>query len=86
MRADVIEAIMCQKPVNLRGIGRAYGHAENWYADALPTLAILEQDGLVKVEDGILSVLSEGAPLLRVIASAFDKYFKPEARKHAAAV
>ncbi|MBK9585534.1 MAG: oxygen-independent coproporphyrinogen III oxidase [Alphaproteobacteria bacterium] len=49
-------------------------------------LALLEQDGLLRVEGDYLQISEHGKPFVRVVAACFDPYLNPEAGRHARAV
>lgn len=83
---EVIEAIMCYGDVDLEAVARHHG---------LP-LARLSPDpdrisramalGLVRRSGSRLTVPAEYRPLLRVVASAFDRHLAPGTARHAVAV
>lgn len=77
-RRALINEIMCRFSVDLAD-----------YADiAVPSerLAMLQQDGLITLDRGLLSVTPAGVPFVRVVASSFDPYFKATQNRHAKAV
>jgi len=49
-------------------------------------LALLEQDGLLHMDEERLLISRHGRPFVRVIASCFDTYLNPAAGRHARAV
>lgn len=80
LRQGIIERIMCQGRADLSGLDI------DSLGDALSRLAVLEQDGLVQRHGMIVQVTPEGAPFTRLIATAFDAYYKPDEGRHAKAV
>jgi oxygen-independent coproporphyrinogen III oxidase len=76
-RAAVIERIMCDYRVDLSG-------AED-LADE-QKLAPLAADGLIRRTGDVIEVLTEGRPLVRAVAAAFDAYLEEGAGRHARAV
>jgi len=77
LRADLIQALMCQGEVPVRALERRYGiRFESYFADALGRLQPLAEDGLVRVEPDRIAVTSRGRLLLRNIAMCFDRYLE----------
>jgi oxygen-independent coproporphyrinogen III oxidase len=75
IRADVIQAIMCQGRLCFADIENRYGIVfSDYFRDELRQLAALADDGLIELGDTMLSALPRGRLLLRVIASRFDAY------------
>ncbi|MGD8327699.1 MAG: oxygen-independent coproporphyrinogen III oxidase [Sphingomonadales bacterium] len=81
IRARVIEHIMCGQDVVLDAHG-----PKGWWRDALPALQELMEDGLIRLEGGMLHICERGGPYLRVIAAAFDSYLKAQNARHSVAV
>jgi oxygen-independent coproporphyrinogen-3 oxidase len=80
LRADLIQALMCQGEVPIRALERRYGiDFDTYFADALIKLQPLAEDGLVRVGDSRISVTSRGRLLLRNIAMCFDRYLEQPA-------
>ena len=75
LRADLIQALMCQGVVPVRALERRYDiDFAEYFADALGKLRPLAADGLVRVEPERIAVTSRGRLLLRNIAMCFDRY------------
>jgi len=85
LRAAVIEQVMCQGKADLVTAARNFGISPDWYADALPLLRSLAVDGVLTCTGGKLLVAEDASALVRVVASAFDKFLTSEVR-HAVAV
>jgi oxygen-independent coproporphyrinogen-3 oxidase len=86
LRAQVIERIMCDGSVDLVAAGRALGVADDWYAEEIPELLRMREDGLLTYANGKLSLTPEGLPLARVAASVFDTYLRDSSARHSVAV
>jgi oxygen-independent coproporphyrinogen-3 oxidase len=86
LRGRTIERIMCDGSVDLAEIGRTLGFAEDWYAEEVPDLLQMQEDQLLRIEDGKLSLTPESRPLARVVASVFDTYLRDSTARHSAAV
>lgn len=86
LRAHVIERIMCDGKVDLAAAGRAKGFADDWYAEEIPELLQMQEDGLLTCKDGKLSLAAEGLPLARVVAAVFDTYLRNSTARHSVAV
>ncbi|QNP40432.1 oxygen-independent coproporphyrinogen III oxidase [Lysobacter solisilvae (ex Woo and Kim 2020)] len=75
LRADLIQALMCQGEVPIRALERRYAITfDQYFAEALVRLQPLVQDGLVRLERECIRVTSRGRLLLRNIAMCFDRY------------
>ena len=59
---------------------------DDWYAEEIPELLQMQQDGLLTYADGKLSLAAEGLPLARVVASVFDTYLRDSTARHSVAV
>jgi oxygen-independent coproporphyrinogen-3 oxidase len=86
MRAYVIERIMCDGSVDLAAAGKTLGLSDDWYAEEVPELRRMEQDGLLTYADGQLALAGEAAPLARVVAAVFDTYLRASSVRHSVAV
>ena len=77
LRADLIQALMCQGEVPVAALERRYAiDFENYFADSLAQLRPLAADGLVRLEHRRIAVTSRGRLLLRNIAMCFDRYLQ----------
>jgi oxygen-independent coproporphyrinogen III oxidase len=86
LRGRVIERIMCDGSVDLAAAGDALGFAGDWYADEIPELLQMQEDGLLTYAGGSLSLTPEGLPLARVAAAVFDTYLRSSTARHSVAV
>ena len=86
LRRAVIERLMCDLGVDLTEICRRYGRPPDNFAAELATLAPMEADGLVVVEDSRIRVRAEARPYLRTVCAAFDRYLEAGETLHALAV
>ena len=75
IRAEVIQAIMCQGRLDFADFEQRFGIVfGDYFAAELATLPALAADGLIALDAGGLTVLPPGRLLLRVIAARFDAY------------
>lgn len=77
IRAEVIQAIMCQGQLQFDAIEQRFDikfHA--YFHNELQQLQALSEDGLIALDTDGLKVLPRGRLLLRVIASCFDAYLQ----------
>jgi len=75
LRADLIQALMCQGEIPVRALERRYNvDFCAYFADALDKLQPLVEDGLVRVNRDRIAVTARGRLLLRNIAMCFDRY------------
>jgi oxygen-independent coproporphyrinogen III oxidase len=80
LRADLIQALMCQGEVPVRALERRYAiRFDEYFAPALQKLQALQEDGLVEVEPDRIRATSRGRLLLRNIAMCFDAYLEQPA-------
>jgi oxygen-independent coproporphyrinogen-3 oxidase len=86
LRRDVIERIMCDFRVDLDAVAAGYGLEAGYFANELDRLRELERDGIVRVQDAVVSLDEACWPLARTVAAIFDAYLKPEEQRHAAAI
>ncbi len=81
LRADLIQALMCQGEIPVRALERRYSiRFDEYFASALDKLQPLQDDGLVRIEPDRVSVSSRGRLLLRNIAMCFDAYLEQPAQ------
>jgi oxygen-independent coproporphyrinogen III oxidase len=77
LRADLIQALMCQGEIPIAALERRYAiDFEDYFADALQRLQPLVDDGLVVLAPGTIRATSRGRLLLRNIAMCFDRYLQ----------
>ncbi len=62
------------------------GFADDWYAEEIPELLQMQEDGLLTYRSGKLALAPEGLPLARVVASVFDTYLRDSTARHSVAV
>ena len=86
LRRDVIERIMCDFRVDLDAIATNHGLRAGHFTDELARLSALERDGIVRIDDAVVSLEEAYWPLARTVAANFDAYLQPEEQRHAAAI
>jgi oxygen-independent coproporphyrinogen-3 oxidase len=69
IRAGIITALMCNFRVDLNTTAPGVE-----FSDELALLRPLVADGLVEVRSGVISATSDGKPLIRLVAAAFDEF------------
>ncbi|GIX36012.1 MAG: coproporphyrinogen-III oxidase [Lysobacteraceae bacterium] len=75
LRAALIQALMCQGEIDIRGIESEFGISfESYFRDALERLQPLIDDGLVERLPDRIRALPRGRMLLRNVAMCFDRY------------
>ena len=79
-RAGLIERLMCDFALDLRGVEPAI------LAPALPRLAALQEGGLLRLTPDRLEMTEAGRRFVRQAAVCFDAYFGASAGRHSAAV
>lgn len=86
LRAEVIEALMCQGRANLKTITHANGTRLEALKDAIGQLDAFCTDGLITWDGNEVVATPMGLPVIRVVASAFDAYLSTGKARHAVAV
>ena len=75
LRAEVIAQLMCRGEIDIEGVERRFGiEFGAWFAEAMPRLRQLAEDGLVTLAPSRIAATSRGRFLLRIIAMCFDRY------------
>ncbi len=78
-RRAVIERLMCDFAVDFEAIGSGRGKQARDWRKELELLQPFLAEGLIEQHGSRLAITARGRPLVRVIATAFDAYLKPEA-------
>jgi oxygen-independent coproporphyrinogen-3 oxidase len=86
LRGDIIERLMCELSVDLNQVCAAHHADPAAFAEDLKKLDCLVADEAVAVNDGRVTVLEAGRPLVRIVASAFDAYLDKGSARHSRAV
>jgi len=75
MRQELISELMCNLYLNFHDFGEKWAFDPfETLADELSQLRVLEADGLLQLQDGVLQVTHTGRLFLRNIAMLFDVY------------
>lgn len=75
LRRFIIQMLMCSFELSIASIETAYPiDFEEYFAVEIARLRILEQDGLLTLEDQWLSITPKGRFLIRNICMVFDRY------------
>lgn len=82
LRASIIERLMCDLSVDLDAVA---GGAARFGAE-LEALGTLADDGLLKIEQGRVTITEAGRPYVRIAAAAFDTYLAASQKRHSVAV
>jgi len=86
LRADVIERLMCRGHVDLQGLCAAHGQPLSVFDDAWGALNDFREAGLIRIDGWTIRLTEAGAPLVRVVCTAFDRYFRADAGRYSKAV
>ncbi|MFM1686034.1 oxygen-independent coproporphyrinogen III oxidase [Aeromonas salmonicida] len=82
IRREVIKRLICDFSLNFAAIEQAYGLVfKAYFADDLKLLQTFIDDGLVRMTDDGLEVVSTGQLLIRNICMCFDVYLRSKARQ-----
>jgi oxygen-independent coproporphyrinogen-3 oxidase len=75
VRNEVIMDLMCNLVIDKPRIERRFGIAfDDYFADALPGLSQMQDDGLVELSDAKIRMVGHGPILVRNAAMLFDAY------------
>lgn len=87
-RKQIIDTLMCALQVDTAAIWASHGHPPATLAASLARLQPLQNDGLVTVNRGIITIPPAARPIVRLAAAAFDAYLPDEKmeQRHARAV
>lgn len=69
VRAGIITALMCNFRVDLN-----HAAPDMEFSDEMALLRPLVADGLVEVDNGIITATEDGKPLIRLVAATFDEF------------
>ncbi len=79
LRRAIIQALMCHFEVSIESIEIAHLiRFREYFADELEDLRLMEEAGLVSVDDEWISVRPAGRLLVRGIAMVFDRYLRSD--------
>lgn len=79
LRRAIIQALMCHFEVSIESIEIAHLiRFREYFADELEDLRLMEEAGLVSVDDEWISVEPAGRLLVRGIAMVFDRYLRSD--------
>lgn len=86
LRREVIAALMCDFRVDLAMVTARHGTTPEHFAAELEALGPMAEDGLVKLDGGVIEVTPRGRFLIRNVAMAFDAYLAPATRGFSKAI
>lgn len=67
--------LMCRGEIDIEGVERRFAiDFGAWFAETMPRLRQLAEDGLLTLDRSCIAATSHGRFLLRIIAMAFDRY------------
>ncbi|MDQ7015490.1 MAG: oxygen-independent coproporphyrinogen III oxidase [Gammaproteobacteria bacterium] len=80
LRREIITQIICHFCLDTNKIAQQWEiQFENYFESELAELEVMQQDGLLTLQDGFLQVESKGRLLVRNICQVFDRYNRPDA-------
>ncbi|WP_028002382.1 oxygen-independent coproporphyrinogen III oxidase [Sinorhizobium arboris] len=82
LRAAIIERLMCDFSADVSAIAAAHGFESGIVLDDNESLAMLERDGVLQREGGVIRLREERHFLIRAVAAAFDAYLEQTRRVH----
>lgn len=85
-RGEIIERLMCDLEVDLHKVCARYRRPPSDLAEERERLVPFAHDGLIRWEGDRILVTELGRLAIRSICAVFDRYFAPEAGRHAKAL
>lgn len=85
-RGEIIERLMCDLQVDLDAVCARHGRRREDVAACTARLAPFVQDGLVRIDGGLIEAVGAGRLVIRSIAAVFDAYFTPDSGRHSRAI
>jgi oxygen-independent coproporphyrinogen III oxidase len=86
LRGRIIEDLMCFGRVDLSAVLQEFSATDVLFADELAILSDYARDGVVSVENGVVTVPGDAQALVRVVAAVFDAYLGKRIARHSVAV
>jgi oxygen-independent coproporphyrinogen III oxidase len=86
LRRHVIERLMCDLDVDLAQAATAFGLDAQYFSAECEVLEDLAREGYLTIEGMRIALTSEGRPLMRLVAAAFDRYLDRGKGRHSRAV
>ncbi|WND02439.1 oxygen-independent coproporphyrinogen III oxidase [Temperatibacter marinus] len=80
---EVIEQLMCYYRVDRKSLSTQSSYYDQIWSAALEQLRPLEAQGIVKIENEQIILLSETRQFVRLVAASFDQYLTASKNKHA---
>ncbi|AWL13419.1 Coproporphyrinogen dehydrogenase [Saliniradius amylolyticus] len=82
IRAAVIRQLICHFDLTFADIGNAYDiDFSLYFAEELRQLAVMQEDGLLSLDDHKVCVSPHGRAYIRAICMVFDKYLERKTRR-----
>ncbi|MBD8555941.1 oxygen-independent coproporphyrinogen III oxidase [Rhizobium sp. CFBP 8762] len=85
MRAELIERLMCDFKADVDRIASAHGFDSAMLLNGNHRLAMLEDDGVISLSNGVLAVRPDHRFIIRAVAACFDAHLQPSGRAHSKA-
>lgn len=80
LRREVITQLICHFELEKSAIEQSHGIVfDEYFASELAELKAMEQDGLLRIEEGAIRVQPAGKLLIRNVCMTFDKYLRARA-------
>ena len=83
---EIIERLMCDLTVDLHAVCERHGRAPHSLEGEIAALLPMREDRLVVIAGGRIAMTERGAPFVRAVCAAFDRYLKPSTQRHAPTV
>ncbi|WP_085034720.1 oxygen-independent coproporphyrinogen III oxidase [Ensifer aridi] len=80
LRANIIERLMCDFRVDVPALAAAHGFEHTALLERNERLAMLESEGILEIEGGVIRLREEARFLIRTVAAAFDAYLDESTR------
>jgi oxygen-independent coproporphyrinogen-3 oxidase len=85
LRAAIIERLMCDFAVDVPGLCDRHGFDPGLLLDGHAGLSMLQDDGVIDIDGGVIRVRQAQRFVIRAVAACFDAYLDQSGRTHSRA-
>ena len=86
LRREIIVRLMCDLAVDVPCVAARFDADPSCLQASFGALAPIEADGLIRIEDGRITISPDARPLVRTVCAAFDAYFAAKKARHSLAI
>ncbi len=86
LRREIIVRLMCDLAVDVPRVAARFDADPSCLQESFGALAPIEADGLIRIEDGRITISPDARPLVRTVCAAFDAYLATKKARHSLAI